>query len=257
MLKLLTTGFWKAIARLILRNKISIILLVLLGTFLLGLQWKNMRFTHTEANLLPDDHEVNIVYNSFLEIFGEEGNLVIIGIKDSSLFKAETFNAWNRLAKTLEAYNEVEQVVSINNLQKLQKNSSKRQFELVPFISDTLKSDQAVTELKKELFNNYPFYDNFLYNTKTQTVRTAIYLNKEIVNTSKRKDFILNDLNRIIDDFEKRYHVDVRVSGMPYIRTLNSQNIVDEMEIFIIAALLVTSFIFFLFFRSFRATFIS
>ena len=44
---------------------------------------------------------------------------------------------------------------------------------------------------------------------------------------------------------------------MPYIRTLNSQNIVDEIGLFISAALLVTSLIFFLFFRSFRATFIS
>ena len=44
---------------------------------------------------------------------------------------------------------------------------------------------------------------------------------------------------------------------MPYIRTLNAQNIVDEIPIFILSALLVTSFIFFLFFRSFRATFIS
>ena len=37
-------------------------------------QWDNMRFTYTEANLLPDDHEVNIVYNDFLKVFGEEGN---------------------------------------------------------------------------------------------------------------------------------------------------------------------------------------
>ena len=34
---------------------------------------------------------------------------------------------------------------------------------------------------------------------------------------------------------------------MPYIRTLNSQNIVNEMEIFILVALLVTSLIFFYF----------
>ena len=46
-------------------------------------------------------------------------------------------------------------------------------------------------------------------------------------------------------------------SGMPYIRTLNSQNIIDEIQWFIGAALLVTSLIFFFFFRSFRATFIS
>src|SRR5680860_625607 len=45
--------------------------------------------------------------------------------------------------------------------------------------------------------------------------------------------------------------------GMPYIRTLNAQNIIDEIGLFIIAALLVTSLIFFFFFRSFRATLIS
>ena len=112
MLKLLTTGFWKAVARLILRNKITIILVVLSVTILLGFQWKNMRFTHTEANLLPDDHEVNITYNHFLEIFGEEGNLVVIGVKDNALFKAKTFNAWNKLANKIESYNEVEQVIS-------------------------------------------------------------------------------------------------------------------------------------------------
>ena len=257
MLKLLTTGFWKAVARLILRNKITIILVVLSGTILLGFQWKNMRFTHTEANLLPDDHEVNITYNNFLEIFGEEGNLVIIGVKDNALFKAKTFNAWNKLANKIESYNEVEQVISISNLQKLTKNNTKKQFELTPFIEDTLSSDEAVDRLKDQLFNDYPFYDNFLYNTKSETLRTAIYIKKDIVNTSKRKDFILNDLNKIISDFELEYKVDVRVSGMPYIRTLNSQNIVNEMEIFILAALLVTSLIFFLFFRSFRATFIS
>lgn len=257
MLKLLTTGFWKAVARLILRNKITIILLVLSGTILLGFRWKNMRFTHTEANLLPEDHEVNIIYDNFLEIFGEEGNLIIIGVKDNALFKAKTFNAWNKLANTIESYDEVEQVVAVSNLQKLTKNNTKKQFELTPFIKDTLSSDEAVESLKDQLFNNYPFYDNFLYNTKTQTLRTAIYIKKDIVNTSKRKDFILNDLNKVISSFELEHKVDVRVSGMPYIRTLNSQNIVNEMEIFILAALLVTSLIFFLFFRSFRATFIS
>ncbi len=44
---------------------------------------------------------------------------------------------------------------------------------------------------------------------------------------------------------------------MPYVRTLNSQSVVDEIGIFILAALIVTSLIFFFFFRSFRATTIS
>jgi hypothetical protein len=44
---------------------------------------------------------------------------------------------------------------------------------------------------------------------------------------------------------------------MPYARTLNSQNIIDEIEVFLIAASIITSLIFFFFFRSYRATFIS
>ena len=39
-----------------------------------------MRFTYTEANLLPDDHPINLKYNDFLEIFGEEGNLIVLGV---------------------------------------------------------------------------------------------------------------------------------------------------------------------------------
>ena len=82
-------------------------------------------------------------------------------------------------------------------------------------------------------------------------------MDKKIVNTIIRKDFVVKNLIPQIEAFEKETNIDLKVSGMPYIRTLNSQNIVDEIGVFIGAALLVTSLIFFFFFRSFRATFIS
>src|SRR5690606_28880764 len=126
-----------------------------------------------------------------------------------------------------------------------------------PFIKDSITSSNQIDVLEDELFNKYPFYDNFLFNNKTRTVRTAIYLKKDIVNTSARKDFILDVLLPKTEAFENATKLDVRISGMPYIRTLNAQNIVDEIGLFIVAALLVTSLIFFLFFRSLRATFIS
>ena len=81
MFKLFTKDFWDVIARLILRNKIGILVIIAIITFLFSTQWSNMRFTYTEANLLPDDHEVNITYNNFLNKFGEEGNLIVIGVK--------------------------------------------------------------------------------------------------------------------------------------------------------------------------------
>jgi predicted RND superfamily exporter protein len=257
MIRPLTTGFWETIARLILRNKIAILITVILYTIFFSMQWKHMRFTYTEANLLPDDHEVNVTYNNFLNIFGEEGNLIILGVKDSTLFTVEKLNAWNRLSEDFKSYDEVETVVSIKDLQKLIKNTKEEKFDLEPFIKDSISSIAQIDILQDELFKQYPFYDNFLFNKDSKTIRTAIYLKKDIVNTPVRKDFIKETLQNKIQDFESETGMDVRVSGMPYIRTLNSQNIVDEISLFIGAALLVTSLIFFLFFRSFRATIIS
>ena len=88
-------------------------------------------------------------------------------------------------------------------------------------------------------------------------MQTVVYLDQDIVNTSVRKDFVLNDLHNLVADFEKDTGLTVHLSGMPYIRTMNAQNIIDEIGLFILAALLVTSLIFFFFFRSFRATLIS
>ncbi len=257
MLKLFTKDFWDIIARVILRNKIAILVVLIIITIFFSFQWKNMRFTYTEANLLPDDNEVNITYNNFLKIFGEEGNLIVLGIKDSTLFTVEKLNAWNKLSDDFKKYKEVETVLSIKDLQKLVKDTINEKFVLEPFIKDSIASIEQIETLEDDLFKKYPFYDNFLFNKETKTIRTAIYLKKDIVNTGVRKDFVISVLQPKIEAFETANNVDVRVSGMPYIRTLNSQNIVDEIGLFIGAALLVTSLIFFFFFRSIRATLIS
>ena len=253
----ITRTFWQYVARLILRNRILILLALASVTVIMAMQWKHMRFTFTEANLLPDDHPINQSYNEFLEVFGEEGNLIVIAVKDSALFTAENFNAWNKLSKQIQAKPEVSLVVSTDNLQKLVKNTAKKEFELQPFLEGEVTTDAEVDSLKNALFNGLPFYESLLFNKETQTIRTAVYLDKEIVNTKVRKNFIFNDFIPLIEDFEKETGIDLRVSGMPYIRTLNAQNIIDEIGTFIAAALLVTSLIFFFFFRSVRATIIS
>lgn len=257
MFKLFTENFWGVTARLILRNKIIILIAIAIITFLFSTQWQYMRFSNSEANLLPDDHEVNVTYNRFLQTFGQEGNLIIIGVKDSTLFTVEKLKAWNAFCDELKTYDAVESVVSIKDLQKLVKDTVNQKFTLEPFIKDSISNIAQIEALQKELFIKYPFYDNFLFNSKTKTIRTALYLKKSIVNTSARKKFVLNDLIPKTKAFEAATHFDVRVSGMPYIRTLNSQNIINEINIFVLGALLVTSLIFFFFFRSFRATFIS
>ncbi|WP_456424066.1 efflux RND transporter permease subunit [Lutibacter sp.] len=247
-------NFWTHVSRIILKGRFIILVLIAAATYFLASQMQYMRFSYTEANLLPENHKVNIEYNHFLELFGEEGNLIIIATQDSTIFTPKKFNAWNSLSKKFDSFPEVDFTIAVGDIKKLKKNIKKQRFDVEPIYTKAPETVEDVLKIKHELFDNLPFFDNFLYNKKSGTIRTVIYLKKDIVNTAARKDFVFNTLNPIISQFEKDNNIDIRVSGMPYIRTMNAQNIIDEIGLFVGLALGVTALIFFFFFRSIRAT---
>ena len=258
MKKLLGIGFWELIARIILRNRILLLCLVVLITILMAFQWKDLKFTHTEANLIPADDKVNLDYNSFLKNFGEEGNLIVIATKDKKLFTPEIYKKWSELMYQIKSDKEIELVITVDNLQKLTKNDSSQTFELKPLVDQSKTLDENyLKQIKSELFNKMPFYEGLLFNKKSGAIRSAVYLDKKIVNTIARKEYVLHNLIPKLNKFKEETGIELHTSGMPYIRTLNAKTIVDEIGIFIGAALLITSLIFFFFFRSFRATLIS
>ena len=68
-------------------------------------------------------------------------------------------------------------------------------FELVPLVDQSKTVDPAyLQKIKNELFNDLPFYEGLLFNKKSGSIRSAIYMNKKIVNTAARKTFILENL---------------------------------------------------------------
>jgi predicted RND superfamily exporter protein len=249
--------FWQVVSRFILKQRIFILIILALITTFLASKIGDIKFSHSEANLLPSDHEENVKYDNFLQIFGEEGNLILLAVNDTALFQVDKFNSWNRFAQEIDSYSEVDFTLSIGDVKKLAKDKKNQKFFLESLYEGDLESDEEVTAVKSELFDRLPFYDHVLYNKETGTIQTAIYLDQEIVNSKIREQFVFKILNPAIDQFEKETGLDVRVSGMPYIRTMNAQNIIDEIGIFVGLALFITSLIFWLFFRSYRATFIT
>jgi hypothetical protein len=249
--------FWSKVSRFILTRRYIILALIAVATYFLTTQMQYMRFSYTEANLLPKNHEINVEYDKFLELFGEEGNLIILATEDPTVFTPKKFNDWNALSKKLNTFSEVDFSVSVGDIKKLVKNTETESFDLEPIYNKIPETNEEVLAIKHELFDNLPFFDNFLFNKKSGVIRTVVYMDKDVVNTAARKDFIFNVLNPAIEQFEKEHNIDVRVSGMPYIRTMNAQNIIDEIGIFVGLALGVTALIFFFFFRSVRATLIT
>ena len=251
------SNFWGSIARLILRNRILILLGVVLVTFFWISQWQFIRFTFSEANLLPDNHIDNIKYDGFIKQFGDEGNVLLIASKDSAIFNKKKFEAWNKLNSELAELNEIDFTVGTSNLKNLIKNIKDEKFEVDQVLKSYALSDDEINDFKEELFLELPFYENLIYSKSNKTLRSIIYMDPNLINTKQRKIFITDFFIPLIESFEEENDIDVKISGMPYVRTLNAQNIVDEISVFVLTAMFLTSLIFFLFFRSIRATLIS
>jgi len=252
-------NFWNNLARIILTHRVATLIVILAFTGLLATQFKNIQFSYTEANLLPEDHPINIEYNDFLNIFGEEGNMVVLAVQDSTIFKnPKKFNNWLNLADQLATQKEyVEAVISVKNIQDLKRNDTAQKFELKSIFNKKNYTQTEIDSLKNYIFKELPFYDNILYNKETETLQTIVYIDKTVVNTKGRAIYIRDVLNPILNQFNNDNKLQVRASGMPYVRSMNSASVQSEMGLFMVLGIGVTGLIFFLFFRSFRATNIS
>ena len=257
MIKWINTRFWESVSRIILRNRILLLLAILAITLFLSTQWSNIHFSFNEANLLPDNHPFNTTYQHFLDRFGEEGNMIVIAVKDDNFFMPEKLKSWAALGDSLMEFSGVENVLDISRLTQIKRNKKNKLFEVAPIPNQLPQTIEQAIALKEWLYRQQPIYDGLLFNKKTNVIQTAIYLKPDIVNSGMRQKFVDEVLFTSIQTFEKETGLDVRVSGMPYIRTLNAKMILDEIGLFVIMATLLTTFIFFLFFRSYRATIIS
>ena len=151
---------WRYISNLILKNRFLFLIIILLITIFSSTQFKNIRFTFTEANLLPDSHIQNLIYNKFTNLFGEEGNLIVIGLNDSLIFSLENFRKWTTLNKEIEKFDEIDYTLSIGNLKSLKKNDDEEKFDLIPIKFNSINNEKLSFEKSLE---NFPFYEDLIY----------------------------------------------------------------------------------------------
>ena len=188
-------------------------------------------------------------------MFGAEDNAILIAVEGRDLFTANSFNAWNRLSKQLEAAPEIVSVVSLDNIEEIVRSGN--QLEAQAFNPREALSDENAKSKLYHLFERLPFYENLIYDPNSRAIRTIAFMDPDVVNTKVRSEFILNEFKSLVENFERASGADAKISGMPYIKTRNAETLKKEMILFVIGALLVTALIFFFFFRSYRATFIS
>jgi uncharacterized protein len=240
---------WAAIARFILRNRFSIIIVLGIFTGIFAFYALKAQISYEAPKLLPDHDTTAIEYKEFKKRFGQDGSVMVIGIPDSNLYTLKTFNEWYDLGNALKDVWGVKAVVSVARLQNLVKNDSAEKFENVPVFSRRPESQEELDSIKK-VIDGLPFYKGMIYNDTMHSTLIMITFDNKLLNTKNRLA-IVDSIKAQVDKFVSATNINVHYSGMPYIRTAVARKIQSEMTLFMVLALIVTAIILMIFFRSF------
>ncbi len=244
---------WLRVSSIILRNKILLLILLTVITVFMGYHAQKVEMSYEYSSLLPKKDQAYKDYQKFVQVFGEEGNLIVIGIHDSSFFQLNHFTRWQQLCTELSEIDGVENLISVSNSYNLLKNTDEKEFEIEQIFPDSLSSQEELDEYANT-FKSLPFYNDLLYNNETDAYLLAITVNKEKMK-SKEREQLIRSIQKVGHQFEEDENVKLHYSGLPYIRVVTSIQIKKELYFFSILALAICIVVLFFFFRSFKAVF--
>jgi len=243
------------IARLILQNRVKVIATILLVTLFMAYKSKEVKLQYEFKAMLPETDTTYLHYFEFKKLFGEETDMMIIGIKDSNLFELHKFRNLQQTLEKIKSINGVHHIVSIVNTIELIKDTSNIKFETLRIFPDTISTQAELDSAVKKL-DNLPLYKKILYNKEKHVYLIAVTLHKEIMQSPEREP-MLTQLTDYCDEFAAQNNVEVHYSGLPYTRTMMGLLVKHEMIDTSIFAAIITIVILLLLFRSVRAVVIS
>lgn len=246
---------WKFLANKILRNRLAFIIMLVLITAFMVYQASKIQLSYEFASVLPKTDSAYIEYDKFKKMFGEDGNVMVIGFQDKNLFQLNKFNDWHYLSTDIKNINGIKDVLSIGNPYNVIRNDSLSKFDFVPIFKSAMRSQEESDSIKN-IIVSLPFYEGLIYKKETGATLMAITFTKKDLNTKHRIE-IVNEIKKSTEIFAKKYNLELHYSGMPYIRTAIMEKVSHEMELFLALAIIVMAIILWTFFRSFTSVFFS
>ncbi len=246
---------WNSLASAIIKYRLLFIVLIGIITVFMGYQMTKIEMSYDFARTVPLEDPDLIYFNHFKEQFGEDGNIIAVGMKDSAIYHVENFNALRELTDEIKKINGVNEVVALPTLKMILKDTANTKFYLSDIYPQKISSQAELDSLLAVTLNQ-KIYAGQLLNTGNGAMMMLVSIQKEVMNSVKR-EAMTDSLLIVGKKFESTTNIQLRYAGLPFIRTVVANSIRQEMKIFLIASVVVTGLIMFLFFRSSRAVLFS
>jgi hypothetical protein len=239
---------WGRIAAFILKYRFRLLLLLTAVFLYAAFEASKVELSYEYTRAIPTDNPKYQTYQQFLKTFGDDGNLLVIGVQTEDLFKKDIFNNYLHLSRDLKQIKGVEQVLSIPDAVILKKDTVTEKLVPYPIFPGAFES-QASLDSARITFGNLLFYRGLLYNPNTHAYLMALSVNKQILNSAARISLIGAIVSQS-NAFGARNNLQMRFSGLPLIRTNMATKVATEMKWFLLGSVLLSALILLVFFRS-------
>ena len=237
----------------VLNNRKIFILIILVYTAFMAYKGLDVKYNYDFSQTVPDTDEEMMYYNSFKKTFGEDGNVLAIGLKDSSVFLIDKLKLYNNYIEEIQNVYGVKGVLGLSKLQVLKKNNQNKNFNFID-IFDPFPNDQKTYDSLLKVINNEKFYEGKILNGEG-ALTLLITIDKNILNSESRNKLML-DLIEKSEEFQTQSNIKLHYAGLPYSRYVLAESVKKELSRLLIVSIVVVGIILFLFFRSLDTVFI-
>jgi uncharacterized protein len=243
-------SIWKTIAQLIINNKTICLLGIVVFAVIMSFYASKVQISYELPKILPKSDPNYQLYESFKKRFGEDGNVLVVGVETDKMYELSFLQKWIALSKEISKIKGIKKVITNAQLQQVVKNDSLKRFEFKPLLAQDLTQQWQADSLKSAL-DQLPAYDGLLFNEARNAHLMLVTFDDKILNGFDRFA-VTNKIKELGKAFENQAITPVYYSGMPFIRSEFSSQVSSELKMFLVLAIAITCLILALFFKSFK-----
>jgi uncharacterized protein len=242
---------WNKLANFIIKFKLWLLLVIAAITVVMGYYASKVEMSYEFARTVPLNDPDMVYFQQFKKQFGEDGNVMAVGVKDSSLYQLENFKKFRAFSIKLKEIEGIGEVLSLPLLKIILKDTANGKFYLSPLFPDILSSQQQLDSLLG-VARGQKFYMGQLVNVNNGATMILVPMKKEYANSVKR-EAVTNTLVQYGTEFVRETGVELHYAGLPFVRSIMASQVRKELSFFLYLSAIVTGVIMLLFFRSVRA----
>lgn len=220
-------------------------------TLFMGYKAQEIEMTYDFAKVVPSDDPDMEYFQRFKEMYGEDGNILVVGLQDSAIYTPQNFLRFKFLSEEIASLHGVSQVLSLPLMFQLERDVPNRKFKLTN-VFDTIPDTQKELDSLLQIALDQKLFSGQLINQENGATLLLVAIDEKVLNSENRQRLI-DDLVHAGELFTEATGMDLHYAGLPFVRSILSTKVQEEMKFFLYLSAAVTALILLFFFRTWNA----